>query len=46
MTCTGLDAVSIDICHRMEHASQKYNVSFMDVWRRVLEYHDEWENEE
>jgi len=26
--------------------AQKYNVSFMDVWKRVLEYHDEWESEE
>jgi len=46
MTCTGLDAICIDICHRMEHASQKYNVPFRGVLRKVLEYHDEWETEE
>jgi hypothetical protein len=46
MTCTGLDAAVISICQKMEHTSQKYNVPFRDVLRKVLEYHDEWETEE
>jgi len=44
--CTGLDAAVISICQKMEHTSQKYNVPFRDVLRKVLEYHDEWETEE
>ncbi len=39
------DAAVISICQKMEHTAQKYDVSFMDVWKRVLEYHDEWESE-
>ncbi len=39
MTCTGLDAVTTDLCLKIEHAAKKYDLGFMDVMNLVMEIH-------
>lgn len=40
--CTGFDAVTTDICLKIEHVSNKYNVSFTDVMNRIMQIHTSW----
>lgn len=45
MTCTGFDAVVIDLTIKAEHCMRKYDKSMADVLNRMLEYHEDWEGE-
>ena len=45
MTCIGFDAVTMDICQKIEHVSNKYDKPFMDVMNRIMEFHSSWEGE-
>lgn len=46
MTCTGKDALIMDITQKAEHCADKYGVSFMDVLNRMMEFHTSWIDEE
>ena len=45
MTCTGFDAVTMDLCQKIEHVSSKYDKPFMEVLNRIMEFHTSWEGE-
>ena len=45
MTCKGLDAAITDVCLKIEHISDKYNISFMDALNKIMETHVSWIDE-
>ena len=45
MTCTGFDAITMDLCIKAEHASRKYDKPFMEVLNRIMEHHVSWIDE-
>ena len=42
----GLDAAITDVCLKIEHISDKYDISFMDALNKIMETHVSWIDEE
>lgn len=42
MTCTGFDAVAMDLCQKIEHCMSKYDKSFDEVVVRAKSFHMDW----